>query len=319
MLLRAGEVDEIRACLAMWHDHQVDLGTAEEANRRLVAAPIDDGVDGAKADEPFDQRARVVRLGKQIDVADRLAAPPERPGRDDSVDAGQALECGDQAVDQLRRPMDEEPLRSALHCRDPVEDQLFCFGRQALQAAQGASLGRQPEILERLDAELLVDLANRLRTEPRDLEHLDEGRRDLRPELVVETHRASRDELRDLVADRLTDTGYLGPTARAVRGDEVDWAPPDRVGGPVVGDGLEDQLALDLEHVADVVEDPRQVAVRQVVGGRLVSRIAVVCASEGSVVIHRSDGSGPVAPAGPAGSAGVGAATTRSRPFRFAS
>ena len=37
----------------------------------------------------------------------------------------------------------------------------------------------------------------------------------------------------------------------------------DRVGGLVVGDGLEDQLALDLEHVAYLVEDARQLGVRR--------------------------------------------------------
>ncbi len=38
----------------------------------------------------------------------------------------------------------------------------------------------------------------------------------------------------------------------------------------MIGDGLERQLALDLEHVADVVEDPREVAVRQLAVGLVV-------------------------------------------------
>jgi hypothetical protein len=36
----------------------------------------------------------------------------------------------------------------------------------------------------------------------------------------------------------------------------------DRVGGAVIGNRLEDQLALDLEQVADLVEDAREVPVR---------------------------------------------------------
>ena len=35
-----------------------------------------------------------------------------------------------------------------------------------------------------------------------------------------------------------------------------------RVGGLVVSHGLEDELAPDLEHVPDLVEDARQLAVR---------------------------------------------------------
>ena len=56
--------------------------------------------------------------------------------------------------------------------------------------------------------------------------------------------------------------GVAGPVGR----HEVDRAAPDGVGRAVVGDGLEDELALDLEHVADVVEDPGEVAVGQVGG-----------------------------------------------------
>ena len=37
----------------------------------------------------------------------------------------------------------------------------------------------------------------------------------------------------------------------------------DRVGRAVIGDRLEDQLTLDFEHVADLVENPRQLTVRQ--------------------------------------------------------
>ena len=44
----------------------------------------------------------------------------------------------------------------------------------------------------------------------------------------------------------------------------------------MVGDGLEDELALDLEHVADLVEDPGEVAVGQLAIGRIVERRRVV-------------------------------------------
>ena len=138
-----------------------------------------------------------------------------------------------------------------------------------------------------------MELADRLGPEARDAQELDEARRHLGPEPVVEGHVAGRGELADLVADGLADARDRRRVARAIGRHEVDRAAPDGVGRAVVGDGLEHELALDLEHVADLVEDPGEVAVGQL-GRASRSR-------------HRSpaDGSGQ-------------AATTRSRPGRLA-
>ncbi len=50
-----------------------------------------------------------------------------------------------------------------------------------------------------------------------------------------------------------------------VRPGDVDRSPTERVGGAVIGDRLEHEFALDLEEVADLVEDPGKVSV----GGQL--------------------------------------------------
>ena len=106
--------------------------------------------------------------------------------------------------------------------------------------------------------------------EARDAEQLDEAREDLGDELVVVGHPPGRGDLGDLVADRGADARDLGRVAGTVGGDEVDGAAADGVRGAVIGDGLEAQLALDLRHVADLMEDPGEVAVRQVSLGGLV-------------------------------------------------
>ena len=67
--------------LAGRHDHQVDLRPAQQPDGRLVAALVDDVVDDAERREPPDERGRVVGLGEQVEVADRLASPAERAGR----------------------------------------------------------------------------------------------------------------------------------------------------------------------------------------------------------------------------------------------
>ena len=86
-------------------------------------------------------------------------------------------------------------------------------------------------------------------------EQLDEAGRHLGTQSVVERHAARRRELDDLVADRAADPRDRPSVAGGVRGRHVEGRTRDRVGGPVVGLHLEDELAPDLEHVADLVED----------------------------------------------------------------
>ena len=99
----------------------------------------------------------------------------------------------------------------------------------------------------------------------------DERRRHLGPEPLVERQVAGRGELGQLVADGLADARDLGRRARPVGRHDVDRAATDGVGGAVVGDGLEHELALELEHVADLVEDPGEVAVGEASAGSSIT------------------------------------------------
>ena len=130
-----------------------------------------------------------------------------------------------------------------------------------LRLAQAARLGRLAQVLQRRDAQALVDDAHGLGPDARDPQQVDEARRDLGPQPLVDGHVPGRRELDDLVADRLAHARDRPAVARGVRRRDVERGPGDGVGGPVVGDGLEHDLALDLEDVADLVEDPREVAV----------------------------------------------------------
>ena len=102
-----------------------------------------------------------------------------------------------------------------------------------------------------------------------------------------------RRQLGDLVLDRLADARDLGRLPGSVCRYDIERAATDGVGRAVVGDRLEDELALQLEDVADLVEDPREVAVGQL--GRLIGRAI----DHGRMVARQ-------------------AATTLSRPSRFA-
>ena len=83
VLLGAREVDAVGAGGTRRHDHEVDLRAAQQADRGLVAALVDDVVDDAQRREPLDEARPVVGLGEEVEVADRsrAGAGTSRPAR----------------------------------------------------------------------------------------------------------------------------------------------------------------------------------------------------------------------------------------------
>ena len=102
----------------------------------------------------------------------------------------------------------------------------------------------------------------------------------------------------------------FGGSPRSIGRDEIDRAAADRVRRPVVGDRLERDLALDLEDVADLVEDPGEVAVGQV--GRLVGEdvgrrlVGIVVARLGPAAAGRRSRPRPRGASGDGGAVGDG-------------
>ena len=143
----------------------------------------------------------------------------------------------------------------------PARTPLLGLLGHALETPQSAGLGCPPEIVEGLDAQLLVQLPDGPWPDAGDLEQRHEARRHLLAELLVEREAPGPGQLLDLPGDRLAHAGDARRLAVEVRAGDVDRRVGDRVGGLVVGDGLVDELALDLEHVADLVEDAGQLAV----------------------------------------------------------
>ena len=127
------------------------------------------------------------------------------------------------------------------------------------------------ELLERGDAELLVQLADRARAEAGYLERAPADRPGLAPQALVEAQPARVRELGQLVVDGLADAGQAGRIAGAIGLRDAHGAVGDGVGGAAVGDALEDQLALEVHHVAALGEDAGQdpvVEQRHVVAAR---------------------------------------------------
>ena len=87
--------------------------------------------------------------------------------------------------------------------------------------------------------------------------------RDIAAQAFVVLQAAGGGQLGELLVDGLADAGQPRWVAVAVGLGDVDRGVGDRLGCPAVGGHLERQLGADLEHVADLVEDARQLFVAQ--------------------------------------------------------
>jgi hypothetical protein len=81
-------------------------------------------------------------------------------------------------------------------------------------------------------------------------------------------------QLGQLLGQRRSGAGQFGWRASAKERGDVVGVARDRIGDPSVGDRLVDDLAEDLEHVADLGEDARQLGIadHRVAAARHASR-----------------------------------------------
>ena len=113
------------------------------------------------------------------------------------------------------------------------------------------------ELFDRRDLQVVVDDPCGRRSHPGDAKEREEPRRDSRLQLGVSLRGAGRDELLDRFSDRGSDPGNL---PEALFRDELGQGlakVADGAGGGAIGDGTKDVLALELDEVADLVEDIR--------------------------------------------------------------
>src|SRR4051794_39271676 len=205
VLLGPGEVDTVGPCLARRHHHQVRLRPAHDPDGGLVATLVDDRVDHAESREGIDQRHRLVGLGEDVEIADRLLSPAERACRLHRADAGCPGEPIDEACEIALGLVESHALEAHLEPCDALQDERLRLRRHPADRPEAPLLGRATQIVDGLDPELRVELSDRLGAESRDVEDLDEGRWDLCAQPLVHGHVAGRDDLPDLVRDGLAD------------------------------------------------------------------------------------------------------------------
>ena len=196
--------------------------------------------------------------------------------------------------------------RSASACASPIntrrDGRRWCcssdstipglaLGADAANASETAGRRRGLELLERRDPARPPQLSRGPRPDAGEPEHRRDAGGDLGAKLLELGDAAARRELIELVCDALPDPRQGRRGACAIGGHDLDRRACDRVSRPPVGVRLERRVALDVEQVGQLGEERRDPRVRQ--GERLV----------GQTVGHRGR---------------IQAATTRSRPSRFA-
>ncbi len=261
VLLAAGEVDEVRAPRLRRANHQVDARAVGHQDARLVGAGRDDLVDLAQLVERGDHRRWVVDRGEQVEVADRRPPSAERAGHLDAPDAACLAEALDQPGHKRVGVMNQHPVVDASHPRDAVEDVRLGPLRQPLDLPQASFLRRRAQRLHGIDAQLHLEQADGLRTDAGDSEDLQQAVGDLRAQPLVVLEPAGLGQLGELGRQCGARAGDLRRLAASIERCHVVRVALDDIGDPTVGNRLVDHLAQDLEHVADLVEDPRELGV----------------------------------------------------------
>src|SRR5213080_698531 len=115
-------------------------------------------------------------------------------------------------------------------------------------------LRRLLQRIEAEDAERVVDILGRSRSQPRDAGQLEERRRDLALESSQEFQLSARDKLDNLLLHRLTDAGDVFEPSVFDQVLDLGGQVVELPDGLAVGADLEKVLALDLEQVGHPVE-----------------------------------------------------------------
>src|SRR5262249_5947986 len=177
-----------------------------------------DALDTGQAHESLHDRAGVKGADEDVDVLDRLLPPAEAAANGHALDARHVLQPLEEHGCQGQRLIDAHALAHLGEGGKAVEDVLLSLGAETLELGDLARLTGHPELVETVDAELLVQGADLLRPEALDAKHVEEPGGRLGTQLVVVGKRVLGDELGDLLAQGLTDAAEL---AESPVGDEL--------------------------------------------------------------------------------------------------
>ena len=257
VLLGAREVLQDVAELVGLDDPQVDRHARVRAGAGGVVPGRRARLDDVEVGEHGGQGACVRRGGDDVEVLDRVGAAARRAGQLDAIAGRVGAQRLDDALGDGQRLV-EQNARARLLV-DPggegLEHRLLELGAEAAQAAQALGLGRGPQVLQRRDAEVLVEPPRALGAQPGEAREIHEPGRELGPQLLDRGDLARLEQRVDLLLQRPPDPGQLGHPAVAGQRRDRGRRLADRLGRVAVGEDPVDHGAVELVEVGELVEE----------------------------------------------------------------
>ena len=202
--LRSGEVLQRRAARFGRHQPQVGLHLAGQQDAGLGVAEAEHALDLPVAGEVAEDVGRRVG-GQDVDVAAGLGAAAQ--AADDVVGGvGRRLaQPGDQRLRRLAGVADQVTPGVLAALGDRRQDQAFLLRAHALEAADGAGLGRGFEVVERADVQRVVEQRHRLRPDALQAHHLEDRGGEQLQQLVAQAGGARGGDVADARGQVLAD------------------------------------------------------------------------------------------------------------------
>ncbi len=255
----AGRVLERGAELLRRHAVEIQPRAVGIADRHRVAARADGILHVLAACDlgrHLGRRARTRR--HDVDVAHHRTAPPDGAGDLGPGDAGYREDLRAQPLRLRERVRVQHEVTRLAQIRDAPRDLRGRFRAEARQRREAPVARGGLEILQRVDAQSLVDRADLGGAEPRHAEHLEQTFGRVLLELREERGIAARREFRDHGERRRPYAAYAGEGAARNRLGEFAVAhvlQGARRGA--VGAALEAALPFEFEQVGDLFKDVR--------------------------------------------------------------
>ena len=203
--LRAGEVLQGRAALIGRDDAKVGLEAAAQQHAGLGAAigehALDHAGSGVKASASV-VSAPLARMSRSP-----LVSAPRRTLPTVAISAAGRvfLQIRDQRVGHLGRARQQVTAGEALPLFDRLKNQLLLLAAHALDAANAAGLGGRGQVVEALDAQLLVEHGDGLRSDALQPQHVEQRRRKLGQQVAADCAIAGRRDLANASGEVLAD------------------------------------------------------------------------------------------------------------------
>src|SRR3990170_435091 len=245
-------------------DPNLDPQSTDDLDAGLGVPLPQDAFDLVEGDEGLQDLGRFLCRDQQVQIADGFLPAADAPCRLDGDDSRQRPHSLRQLLGH--RPGDPDADAAGLplgQTFDAGQDGGLRFGAHSRQLAQTALACGGLQLGDGRDAQLMPEAGGLLRPDPADLQNVDQARGHVVDQLFVEPEPAGRQQLLDLGCDRFADAGDLLQPPFLLKILQAPSLGTDALRRSPVGDDAVDRLALDLEQIADTLEDGSDLVVRQ--------------------------------------------------------